>query len=267
MAKIVIKINKSTKLVHVTHTEPAGKIINEDPSVRFSAAQKCGRNVLDPQTYGSYRIVTNKHQQQQEIPVPPAQSLICDGEFSWWSIELKPEDHGIRPCDASKAFITTKSMYGPAAFSVEFGDLITAYINSRDFPNYVLKKGGTLKYQQEVCKIIIVCLKNDVFLRENEEMDFEEFNIEDHLSICCPYQGGQWDHYAFAFYFPNNHPHPYLLVDPICVELSHVEHKFNCKQRLCPDRDIEHLKNRVSELQKDLKRKKEIIITTLSEEN
>lgn len=196
--------------------------------------QKCGRS-----DGSSYKAV-NKGQELVEDDKP----LICNGYFSWWGVEIDPEevydddDHNkeLSLPDLSDAFITddSKSKYGTVKFAIQLNNLIASYCETRECQNsdVVYRKGGTLKYQFEICRLIIVSIKKDSLKQ------FLEYSLGQ-LEIKCPYskikgRDVKWNNYVFAFYFPNESN---LLLDPRHVNISSVKHSEEiCQFENCPDK-------------------------------
>ena len=123
--------------------------------------------------------------------------------------------------------------------------------------------GGTLRYQREVCYVIIVCVTDDAQeLTRLCNADLSE------LVINHPYNyfiGGQlpepvktsWDYYIFALYCPNNHPTNPLTLDPHMVTTTEVKNHHMClyamqNKKSCSDTDafvtIEALKEHQKKL-------------------
>ena len=93
--------------------------------------------------------------------------------------------------------------------------------------NVLYKVGGTLRYQREVCYVIIVCVTDDA-------QELTRLCNADELVISHSYNyfiGGQlpepvktsWDYYIFALYCPNNHPTNPLTLYPHMVTITGVK--------------------------------------------
>ena len=237
-------------VAHVTHYENAKQIISS--RFKINAFPKRGSN-------GDYSYQCTNRKDGKFKQIDDVTPLIpYDGSFSWWSIELNQDhDHldykninGVG-CYTSFLFDKNQSMYGHVKFSMKFNDLISNYTRSRgeSCKKIQYKVGGTLRYQREVCYVIIVCVTDDAQeLTVLCDVDLSE------LVITHPYnffRGGQlpepvktsWDHYVLALYYPNNHPTKALTLDPFKVTITGIENHQMClyvirNQKYCPDIDI-----------------------------
>ena len=181
--------------------------------------------------------------------IDKAINVICDGYFSWWSIKVieNPYDVSIMKTyeqlemipRASFLFDEGSSMYGTVKITMNFDRLIYYYAesiapNQKEKVRY--KVGGTLRYQKEVCYVIIVCVFKD---GKDPLPDFPTLNDLSNLVIRQPYNyfiirdrdniSVSWDHYVFALYFPpNDDPkeQPSFTVDPYAVNITGVEHRY-----------------------------------------
>ena len=70
------------------------------------------------------------------------------------------------------------SRYGNCAFVCKFEDLVNAYANARKVKvgNVCIRKGGTLRYDFEICYVLIVCSNSGEDKRELD--DFEPLDRE-----------------------------------------------------------------------------------------
>lgn len=174
-------------------------------------------------------------------------NLICDGYFSWWSIKVNEEPYDIDIIKTyaqleviprtSFLFDEGSSMYGTVKMTVDFQGLIHYYAESiapgqKEKIHY--KVGGTLRYQKEVCYVIIVCVfKDDI----DPLPDFPTLDNLSNLIIRQPYNyfeirngdniSVSWDHYVFALYFPPNDDTtevPSFTIDPLVMTIAGVQH-------------------------------------------
>ena len=263
-------------VAHTTHYKNAEQIISS--GFKINAFPKRGSN-------GDYSYQCVNREDGKIDQIDDKTSLIpYDGSFSWWSIELNQDHdhlghkniHGV-DCHTSFLFDKDQSKYGCVKFSMEFDDLISYYAQSREGSdkNVLYKVGGTLRYQREVCYVIIVCVSDDV----QDLTRLCDVNLSE-LVISHPYnffKGGQlpqpvktsWDYYVFALYYPNKHPTKTLTLDPCRVIITEVKNHQMClyairNQTSCPDThisiDIKALKDKqVVEHQKIKKKRKEMI--------
>ena len=151
-----------THVEHVTHYIDLQKIYNNS-GFTFKANPKRGDK--------NYSYISDDNDPTLFHSID---NLICDGYFSWWSIKVieKPNNIDIRKTyeqlevipKASSLFNEGSSMNGTVKMTVDFQGLIHYYAESiapgqKEKIHY--KVGGTLRYQKEVCYVIIVCVFKD----------------------------------------------------------------------------------------------------------
>ena len=180
-------------LIHVTHSKEASEI-RQDSHFEFKARKKfgktkewdgrpCGDSLRPSQVSVGYFQITDK-------------DAIFPGYYSWWSVYLgyTPLAHHIkRGQDRIKEeqLFTTyvpdylkyypSSRYGNHSFVCSFEGLLTAYANARDvgIGNICIRKGGTLRYELEICYVLIICTDNN---RDRRELaDFSPLQLESPL--------------------------------------------------------------------------------------
>ena len=191
------------------------------------------------------------------MPDDDDEGIFPPGKYSWWSvqgptIQNKPykqertnrdlHGYGYSLSEQLPLEGSPFSRYGTVAFRVDFQTLLQAYINAYNQNGdveVIFKTGGTLRYQREICKVIIVCAKID---GRDPLSDFPPMAIDlsqPELHITCGITGGyhylnfntlvdrdcfncSWDNYTFAFHFPTEHDQELVLdnehVTPFLVE-------------------------------------------------
>ena len=142
--QVVIK-----QLMHVTHDADAQKIASVDKMLKFRTAPKFGKvlGAYDGSPCGE-SFKSNPDHTLFDFITP--NETVFPGLYSWWSIYPEKGE-------------TRNSRYGNNAFVCEFPHLLTAYAKSRqtDVHNVCLRKGGTLRYRQEICYVLIICKEGD----------------------------------------------------------------------------------------------------------
>ena len=167
-------------LIHVTHNTEASEI-RQDGHFEFKARKKFGKTrVYDGRSCGDsfrpsqmsvgYFQITDK-------------DTVFPGNHSWWSVYF---GYTLLPSHIQKGLdriqrehvLTTfvpdylnenpSSRYGNHAFFCSFEGLLTAYANARDvgIGNVCIRKGGTLRYELEICYVLIICTNKDNDRRE-----------------------------------------------------------------------------------------------------
>ena len=172
-------------LTHVTHDKEASEI-RQDSHFEFKARKKfgktrewdgrsCGDSFRPSQVSVGYFQITDR-------------DAVFPGYYSWWSVHLKhtPLPHGIQGgldrIKEEQRFTTfvpdylnvnPHSRYGNHSFVCNFEHLLTAYANARGIGigNVCIRKGGTLRYELEICYVLIVCTDNDEDRRELADFD------------------------------------------------------------------------------------------------
>ena len=152
-----------------------------------------------------------------------------------------------------------KSQYGNKKISGDITKLLQCYQEARFqryLPKIEFRCGGTLRYNRQICKVIIVCPEGE--LREYPILYGigyrPTYNAESQIQSCgrlkLTIQNGvmssgtrySWDTYAFAFYFPSEDyvmKCPKSVPSPFCIpdfELTKIEHdNHRCHQSFCPN--------------------------------
>ena len=192
-------------LSHVTHSDQALQIKSKDEQQHtvytFIPKPKCGKQ-YDSTAYRSYKKVDEdkfqniKHDEQ-----------VIEGNLSWWGVDTHSwynslDDRGKAFGDAvatlrsdqNRVFVSPfmsnppESPYGDRGFVVRFKDLLNSYKESRtDIVNaedraLFLRIGGTLRYRNEICYVVIVCTKHDNELEHYPSLDTRR-DIFDHNGL------------------------------------------------------------------------------------
>jgi len=227
----------------VTHNREA-TAINESPEeFTFICRQKFGKTYIeDGRPLGeSYREVAPNRYRYCQIPET---DTVLPGYYSWWGISLSADWEGAMEDPRRKiqreritygTYVANylkepvESCYGNNEYSVTFENILQCYAKSRhcSVEEIYLKLAGTLRYKQEICYVIVICIHTDLRsllhfqnLTPNES---EVFNpkglLADNGSIknCravpvfktrypvkwCERNPCSWENMAFAFYFPS----------------------------------------------------------------
>ena len=111
-------------------------------------------------------------------------------------------------------------------------------IHQRYLPEIEFRCGGTLRYNRQICKVIIIC-------PEGELCKYPKLKSIGYCPLKLTIQNGvmsssgtrySWDTYAFPFYFPSE---DYVMKCPKSVsdfELTDIEHDtFRCLRGSCPN--------------------------------
>ena len=123
-----------------------------------------------------------------------------------------------------------ESRYGNNEFSTKLANILQHYWRSRQCPmsEVYLKLGGTLRYREEICYVIMICTEEDLdslsdFPNLNPE-ETEVFNsngllskngsIKNHCAVpifkteypvqSCNNHSCSWEAMVFAFYYPSS---------------------------------------------------------------
>lgn len=228
------------KVSHVTHDIEAEGIERTGTHFTFKARQKCGKAYIkDGRQLGeSYKEVC-----PYEYDQIPETEPVLPGYYSWWGISLtgvseakkvrqaierKMKRHRYELADYLKD--PPESHYGNNEFSTELTNILQYYQRSRQCykRDVYLKRGGTLRYRQEICYVIVICTKEDLdrlsdFPNLNPE-ETEVFNsngllsengsIKDYRAVLtfeteypiqsCNNDSCSWETMAFALYFPTS---------------------------------------------------------------
>ena len=237
-------------LVHVTHNADHRSICKNPVMYEFMAGQKFGKapyfedgDYRKPRC-GSYKSINNEAQFER-IGID---ETVFPGFYSWWGIHSKSEctrkiaaeiedmkEDGLIAYVPNYLKEEPESYYGNRGFVCSFQNVLASYARSRqtEVANLFLRKGGTLRYTQEICYVIIVSTGDDRrALREFNPLPTSRLfptnglinrngQIKDPTAIptFCPKHIFNWfadtsegydpnpsksyETTAFAFYFPN----------------------------------------------------------------
>ncbi len=232
-----------------------------DPNFRFIATKKVGKDYeWDGSPIGESFRYSSSSRNPPNSPymfIKPGQSFMPEGYYSWWGVQFDPnyELASPNPCpsDISPMLFNFESYrssdyrcphylrnppsspYGNNEFSGELTDILTYYRDSRKIysvcpetdqplPDTYMLPGGTLRYQHEICYVIIVCTQEDLFQVQSQiaasdicsepvvnlnGLVDENYKIIDYggskipqLSFHFISTKESWENLAFAFYFP-----------------------------------------------------------------
>ena len=252
------------KLCHITHDEEY-KEITKDTKYVFKPRQKFGKVGYR----NHFREQVGKSYVRCDVPsaLPPNYQTdyrcvredeeILPGYYIWWSI-----DHSCIPTMdltktirsgyySSEPFQTPiKSHYGNHKITCNIRELLQCYQNAygSPLPRIEFRCGGTLRYRNEICYVVIVCAEENLSKEEFpvmwEEVLKDGYGSDGKVeSVKLPqviirngilgyYVGDNfrdrkttfysWDTYAFAFHFPDKT----FTLEPKSVEIFHeiVQH-------------------------------------------
>ena len=229
---------KVKKLRHITHNQSAREIANEVDYFNFKPARKTGKADYNTEglPIGETYIMLGETTEEQppttttEYQRVSSQEDLFPGYYSWWSVDL--EDYP-QECEYYyfSQFYTSSSRYGNNKFSGNIVELLQCYqkaYNINPLPRIQFRCGGTLRYKQEICKVVIVCtdaypLPEDEFppmwesdlvkveeagkIKITKAVSFLEVRIHSGVTGLKEHYvppGYSWDTYAFGFYFPDD---------------------------------------------------------------
>ena len=153
-----------TDVVHSTHIEEKRAICQEqDGNARFKANQKLAKSTSCKLYYAE--------EQWNEQPIEEGDELL-PGKYVWFSMNPSlPDDPEFKHEDYNVCYVKADSIYqyGPWSFTFDYSQLISAYkehIENHSDPDkrdasVVLRNGGTLMYQREICYVVIVTYSKD----------------------------------------------------------------------------------------------------------
>ena len=267
---------KVKRLRHITHDQPARDITREVEYFNFKPAQKKGKAHYNKkglpigETYIMLGEATEKPPTTEtKYRRVSSQEDLFPGYYSWWSVDLEDYSQESQNYYFSQVF-TSSSRYGNNKFSGNIIELLQCYQKAYDInplPCIQFRCGGTLRYKQEICKVVIVCtdaypLPEDEFpvmweghpiiteeadeiklLRSVETLEVVIKNGITGAKTSRRYTPYSWDTYAFGFYFPYE---SYTLKCPKSVikqsEFDHDErscvkkvHNKVYKKFICPN--------------------------------
>ena len=162
-----------TALVHNTHTEEKEGICQKrDGKARFKANEKLSRPTTIKMRNGWDFIEKGEK--------------LLPSKYVWFSMKpTLPEDREFNKKDYNVPYVNGTTFYGPWSFTFDYSKLISSYkkhIQNHSDPGkrdatVVLRNGGTLKYQREICYVVIVTHSKDTLHKntrypiiENEEV-------------------------------------------------------------------------------------------------
>lgn len=263
-------------LVHVTHNADYRGIRKNPAMYEFKARQKLGKRFFydgnDEPRGGSYIKNGAKFVRIE------CDERMFPGFYSWWGIhptddvidgiaaeieEMKDDDLIAYVANYLKE--DPESYYGNRGFVCSFQDVLDSYAKSRhtETTSVFLRKGGTLRYTQEICYVIIVSTAEDRdALKKFDPLVFEKFQTNG-LIKCngqiknpratptfCPEHTVTWfvdrsefseaetysyETTVFAFYYPNQGS--CMRIQPQCCSTAHFSHdKEFCIKRQQPPR-------------------------------
>lgn len=157
---IPFKEKETSALSHVTHKFAAENITQEYSDYYvFKPRQKKGKGLeSERRTY----VIANPADSLAPSPETKCNqenALVFPGSYIWWSPTHEVSD---------------KSYYGNNKFTVKLTDMIKCYEKSlqskpNDIPCVHFRCGGTLRYDKQACKVIIVCPVQCPELDKDEE--------------------------------------------------------------------------------------------------
>ena len=163
-----------TALVHNTHTkEKVGICQKRDGKALFKAYSKLSRPTAIKMQNG--RDIIEKGEK------------LLPGKYVWFSMKpTLPQDSEFNKKDYNVWYVNGTTFYGPWSFTFDYSKLISSYkehIQNHSDPGkrdatVVLRNGGTLMYQREICYVVIVTHSEDTMHKnatrypiiENEEV-------------------------------------------------------------------------------------------------
>ncbi len=263
------------KISHITHNKEADSIMKTTTSnFTFNATRRVGRDYRWDGTPIGESFRYSPLPKTPDLPpkspymfIKPGQSLMAEGNYSWWGVQFDPEyTNKDRSYDFEKfrsndnrcpTYLKhpASSSYGNNEFSGKLTDILNCYRNSRNpetLPDTYLLPGGTLYYSHEICYVIIVCIRDDLS-QVRCQISASEKSSEPVVSLCglvdenykiIDYTGSKipqlsfsflstderWENLAFAFYFPENSNKQLSCPKKIIVKRSDIEHKWCIKK-------------------------------------
>ncbi len=269
-----------TQLSHITHEKEAEQI-DQGSYFKFKPKAKFGRDWSIGKTFQKCfgdDAFTRISTAEQVFP----------GCLSWWGISLRAwykdnpvEKFGVccdlcspdRPrgggmCARNHVFKPgylnnpPYSTYGDVEFTVSWNNIMESYMQSREAPNIYLSIAGTLRYNCEICYVVMVVTSDDldtidkssIFRGQDEQvidpnfcMDGSgklllnetspNFRIRRPISWIRGEGRVSWEQLVFAFYFPDDRHS--LQCPEAFVSRNKVNHHYNLcalkKQKIkCP---------------------------------
>lgn len=223
------------KMSHITHFDSAMVILQND--LTFTAEMKVGKGGY------SFKHITGDDYNAEYSPLNNS-SAILSGHYSWW-IPEPPEDaeapvllHGDGIATTlSNVFLTPpSSQYGSIKFTTSFNTLLKRYQAAavRDNLHFELqyKLGGTLRYRNEICRMVIVTvidndydplpeLPNTDLPEESIELPFTKFGTAETVP-----KFSSWDHTILGLHFATSDEGKSFKLPADAVDVGKVAH--NC---------------------------------------
>lgn len=145
-------------VVHNTHAEQKRGICATQGRACFIAKPKgksksCGKLC---------RMNYKDNEWNEEALVNPGTRPL-PGNYVWFSMKpTLPKDEGFKEAHYPVSYVNNATFYGPWDFTFEYKMLIEAYSKKiPDDAHVILKNGGTLVYQREVCYVVIITHSKD----------------------------------------------------------------------------------------------------------
>ncbi len=233
------------RLCHVTH-EVEARNIQGDSRFTFIPRQKLGKAY---EYDGSPLGTTYKEIGANSYEIIPRSEAnpVFPGYWSWWGIDTSKwmindsdgkefakvvqENRDDRCYAPSYLAITPGSSYGNKAFSMTLKDIFKDYKRSRNDrrrEKVCLKGGGTLRYRNEICYVVLVCMKGDDLgdmrtfsIAKKRTVQFDpnglvnrhgmivappifkpQSIVKSKINDCGDYDHYDWENLVFCFYFP-----------------------------------------------------------------
>ena len=230
------------RVSHVTHNREAREINRSPEEFTFICRQKLGKGYVED---GSPLGESYREDARYKYRKIPETDPVLPGYYSWWGISLSADweedtEDPRRKLEREEACYggtylanylkePVESCYGNNEYSTTFKNILQCYANSRhcSVEEIYLKLGGTLRYKQEICYVIVVCTQADLrSLSDFENLtpnESEVFNPKGLLNAkgriknrravpvfktrypvtYCEGKSCSWENMAFAFYFPS----------------------------------------------------------------
>ena len=162
-------------LIHVTHNDDYRGIRKNPARYEFKPRQKFGKDFYHDKGMprcGSYKSI----KEGAKFKRIGSEETVFPGFYSWWGIHPRREctskiaveiddmkDEGRIAYVPNYLKEEPESFYGNRGFVCSFKNVIGSYAQSRrtETGKVVLRKGGTLRYTQEICYVIIVSIGED----------------------------------------------------------------------------------------------------------
>ena len=234
------------RLSHITHRFEARSISSKRGRFTFIPNQKFGKSF----DYADERVgVTYKYKSNNTYEKISSSALVFPGYLSWWGIDVQELYAEEEDCELLDSILeersngryvpgylaeNTESQYGDRVFSIELSDILQDYSRARRGRTPCLKVGGTLRYRNEICYVVMVCTEEDRLDMPsitNGSPQFQSNGLVDRNGIVGNYQKKpnfnatsiiksekagpdpterkkflynyfSWEQMVFAFYFP-----------------------------------------------------------------